>query len=404
MVRVRDGTRRTQVRRVACAAGEFGLLEMHSGPLCQTRGGSCAEEIGMTGQTERPLERNIQIPVPTVFQSLILGQSSARNISVIYFCVAVAGDGTMFGFKRRAREQAARDEAELKSVRQTTLAQLIAELRDTVQWLAVSHNLGERKNLLLSKAERIREGIDAVLVTGVEAFGPALRDQDNLVRGGAMLANGIRNLLLLTGKFDRAQARGDICYLLGFARDGAERDKPTEYYEGFKQGQEIAQAITDAVDNTMRQNVTPWSGCMIEMFKKKVTVKVLFSDNNLGLEAQSVLAEFAQAIDDHLEAIKPDTRANLSYWEQLSREMGALDMYDILFSSRFDVLRQNMIASATEIANCVVVARNAELGRPVENSDSLAHGRQILEDVRSMPVSLTEDQKGTLKACSETLE
>jgi hypothetical protein len=131
-------------------------------------------------------------------------------------------DDLMFGMKRRATEQAAKQAAELKAARQAAHKYLVAELRDTVEWLIASHDLAGRTTMLLTKAEAIRRGIDAVLVNGLEAFGPELKDEDQPVRGGAMVANAKRNMLLLTGAFDRAEARGDFCHILGFSRDGSQ--------------------------------------------------------------------------------------------------------------------------------------------------------------------------------------
>lgn len=37
-----------------------------------------------------------------------------------------------------------------------------------------------------------------------------------------MVANAKRNMLLLTGTFDRAEARGDFCHILGFSRDDSQ--------------------------------------------------------------------------------------------------------------------------------------------------------------------------------------
>ena len=105
--------------------------------------------------------------------------------------------------------------------RQAAHTYLVAELRDTVERLVARHDLAGRANMLLANAEAIRRGIDAVLVNGLEAFGPELKDEDQPVRGGAMVANAKRKLFL-TGTFDQAEARGDFCHILGFSRDGSQ--------------------------------------------------------------------------------------------------------------------------------------------------------------------------------------
>jgi len=128
----------------------------------------------------------------------------------------------MFGMKRRAAERAAKQATELEAARQAAHTYLVAELRDTVEWLIASHNLAGRANTLLTRAEAIRRGIDAVLVNGLEAFGPELKDEDQPIRGGAMVANAKRNMFLLTGTFDQTETRGDFCYILGFSRDGSQ--------------------------------------------------------------------------------------------------------------------------------------------------------------------------------------
>lgn len=143
--------------------------------------------------------------------------------------------------------------------------------------------------------------------------------------------------------------------------------------------------------------VKPWAENMIDIFTKKVAVNLIFGDDAPALEAQSSLAEFNQAVDDHLETIRPDVRAELSAYEQLSGEWGALDEYKILWMNRFDTLRKNLTTSAIEIAQCVVMARNEEMGLDVEEGEHLTNGRRILKEARAMPVSLTEDDKKAIK-------
>lgn len=126
----------------------------------------------------------------------------------------------MFGFKRKARTRAAEEAAELAAVRKAAHSCLITELRDTVDWLIAFHNLGGCADQILYKAEGIRKGIDAVLIDELDAFGPEMESQDNLVRGGAMTANAVRNRLFLFDTFDKARTRGDFCHFLGFTRDG----------------------------------------------------------------------------------------------------------------------------------------------------------------------------------------
>lgn len=126
----------------------------------------------------------------------------------------------MFGFERRAKERAARDEAALAAVRQHALETLAVELRDTALFLIEKHDLVGRADPLLTKVESVRAGIDSVLIERLDPFGSALAKADDCTRGGGMVANAVRNMLLLTGAFDRRQTRGDLCHILGFSRDG----------------------------------------------------------------------------------------------------------------------------------------------------------------------------------------
>ena len=217
-----------------------------------------------------------------------------------------------------------------------TYIYLVAELRGTVEQLIATHDLGGRAAALLTKAEGICKGINAVLVDGLEASGPELQGQDQLVRAGAMVANDKRNVLLLAGTFDRAEARGDFCCILGYTREGAKRDQPSEYYQGFQRGQETGEKIANAVDEMMEQLVRPWAADIIDIFTKRVAMKVIFCDEDPEREARLSLAEFNRAADDDLEKIRPHVRAKLSAYEQLSREAGALDAFEFLLKRRFD--------------------------------------------------------------------
>jgi hypothetical protein len=315
----------------------------------------------------------------------------------------------MFGLKRRARER----EARIATANEVSHRELVAELVATIEWLILRHNLGGRANALLTKAEAVRRGIDSVLIDGLEAFGPELANEDEPVRAGGMVANGKRGLLLITGAFDRSEARGDFCYILGFTRDGtAMREQPSQkdldaaaaYERGYQWGRESAHKIATAVDEMMERLVKPWADGVIDIFTKRVAVKVIFCDEDPAREARSSLAEFNQAVDDHLEQIRPDVRAKLSAYEQQSREVDALDEFEFLLKSRFDSLRHNLTVKAIEIARCVVSAREKEMGLDVEQGEHLTNGQRILEEARAMPVSLTEDQMKTLKTCLEALE
>lgn len=309
----------------------------------------------------------------------------------------------MFGMKRRAAERAAKkaaEAAEWEAVTQTAHTYLVAELRDTVEWLIASHNLAGRANTLLTKAEAIRGGIDAVLVNGLEAFGPELKDEDQPVRGGAMVANGKRNMLLLTGAFDRAETRGDFCSMLGFSRDGSAMREPlarqefddAEYERGCEAGQEAGRTIATAVDEMMKLLVTPWADDIIDIFTKRVTMKVIFCDEDPEREARFSLSEFAQEVDEQLRQIRPDVRAKLSAYEKLSHELDCLDEFETLLRSRFDIVRHDVTMKAVDVAQSVVMARNEELGLGIEDGECVTNGRKILKDVREMPVSLQQGE------------
>jgi hypothetical protein len=177
-----------------------------------------------------------------------------------------------------------------------------------------------------------------------------------------------------------------------------------EYERGYQQGKEDSQKIADAVDETIARLVKPWADHMLDIFTQKISVKVIFCDENPERESRFGLAEFNQAVDVQLGQIIPDVRAKLSAYEQLCRESNALDGFEFLLKSRFDSLRHNMMVKAIEITGCVVGARKYEMGLDVEQGAALANGRRILKGARAMPVSLTEDDKKTLKQALALLD
>jgi hypothetical protein len=195
--------------------------------------------------------------------------------------------------------------------------------------------------------------------------------------------------------------------MFGFNRKSKERELKRNAAAEFEWGhlgeQGTGQKIADAVDEMMERLVMPWGNNMVDLFTKKVAVKLIFSDDDPAVEAQSNIAEFKRAVDDHLETIRPDVRAKLLAYEQLSGELGALDKYKMLLISRFDSIRQNLTMKAVEVAGCVVDARKEEMGFDVDEGENLANGRRILKETRAMRVSLTEDEKKVLKSCLEAL-
>ena len=166
---------------------------------------------------------------------------------------------------------------------------------------------------------------------------------------------------------------------------------------GHRRGLEEGQTAADVTNKLTERSVKDWADSMIAEFTKGAAVKAIFCDEDPEREVQFSLAEFNQAVDDHLGQIKPDVRAKLSAYEQLSRESDALD-------ERFDSLQHNLTTSAIEIAQCVVLARKEEMGLRVEEGPHLTNGRRILEEVRAMPVSLNDQQKETLKTCLQLLD
>ena len=318
----------------------------------------------------------------------------------------------MFGFKRRAQERAAKKEAAFVAVCQVAHAYLVEELHDTVAWLILNHDLADQSDTLLTKVESVREGIDAVLIDRIEAFGSELEDAGQLVGSGAVVANAVRNMLLVTGTFDRGETQGDFCYILGFTRDGSVmREPPTpqefdgaEYERGYQLGQEAGQKIVDAIDEMMERLVKPWADDMIDVFTKRVAMKVIFCDEKPEREVRFSLAEFNRAVNDHLGQIEPDLRAKLSAHEQLSRDLDTLEAFEFLLKTRLDSLRHNLTVAAIETAECIVSARREEMGLNVEQGELLTNGRKILKEARAMPVSLSEDERKLLRTCLEIHE
>jgi hypothetical protein len=294
----------------------------------------------------------------------------------------------MLGFNRKAKEREAKRAGEQAAIYRAIRTAISDQLHESITWLVASHALAKSNaDALIVSASKIQKGFDAVLVHGVDAHGPELFDTDPLVKGGAMVAQAAGNLAVISGRVGNPNIRGDVFYMLGFSRDGsARRDNPAS--ETSAQG--AHQKIANAVDKIMERLVTPWADNMIDTFTKKVAAKLIFCDD-LGLEAQSSLVEFNQVVNDHLEAtIIPDVKVKLSAYERPSDELSTL------LINRFDTLRQKLAASTMEIAQCVIIARNEELGFDVEKGPHLINGRRILKEARAMPVSLTEDEKKIL--------
>lgn len=124
-------------------------------------------------------------------------------------------EGLMFGFKRKARE---REEA-LDHITYAVHVQLCAELQEiATQALSETHEPTDRK-YVLSNAEAIRRGIDAVLAEGVDAYGPEMKMEDRPTQCGAVLADAARNMAVISGSLNNSGTRGDISFGLGFERD-----------------------------------------------------------------------------------------------------------------------------------------------------------------------------------------
>lgn len=102
----------------------------------------------------------------------------------------------MFGMKRKAQERA---QAQAELLRQVHV-KLVTELRDVTANLLNGSDDPAERDRFLSNAEAMRRGIDLVLIDGLEAFDPVLRQADEMTRKGAFEAQSARNFALITGR------------------------------------------------------------------------------------------------------------------------------------------------------------------------------------------------------------
>jgi hypothetical protein len=127
----------------------------------------------------------------------------------------------MFGFKQRAKEQENRATQEQAIVLRGVHAKLNVQLEEVVAYLASTHGLKtEAVVALAAKASQVRSGFDAVLIDHMYAYGPELANSETLVRGGAVVAQAVGNLAVISGHLENPNAQADLCYVLGFSRDG----------------------------------------------------------------------------------------------------------------------------------------------------------------------------------------
>lgn len=179
----------------------------------------------------------------------------------------------------------------------------------------------------------------------------------------------------------------------------AERDA-VDYQRGLEIGEELGANIAKAVDDELEE----FSNGMIAVFTKRVAVNVIFSDDPTE-ESRACIGELTQNLEgDRLDEIKAMIRTNLSAWEQLSRDIGAHEEYEILLKDRFDGLYLNLWMKAVNIAAPVVLARKEEIGLDVEDGEDLRLGREILMEARNTKINLSREDAERLLEVTRLLE
>ena len=115
----------------------------------------------------------------------------------------------MFGFKRgaHASAEAANVAAITAALREKLQAEVVAALAFAFRDPRI---LQADRDAYAVKAAAVRDGIDAVLLQGADAFGPELAKTSAAMRCGAALAHAARSLALLSGSLENANTKGDI--------------------------------------------------------------------------------------------------------------------------------------------------------------------------------------------------
>lgn len=125
----------------------------------------------------------------------------------------------MFGLKRKARERDEAQAADWTAVSDAVLAHIVKELVDVAtQALSVTPEPAERERIL-STTEAMRRGIDAVLIQGLNAFGPEMAVRDQPEKAAGMISHAARNMAYLSRSLNNPNVRGDLCFAMGFTRD-----------------------------------------------------------------------------------------------------------------------------------------------------------------------------------------
>lgn len=144
----------------------------------------------------------------------------------------------------------------------------------------------------------------------------------------------------------------------------------------YKKGEQIGEEIVAAVDDLFSRLVEPWAANMIDLFRKRVGVRIALGDNPRE-DAQKELKRFHDSVDDHMIIIKSDIQNKLSDYEILSVEWQIEDTYKNLLNSKFGDVRLRLTIDELNIAADVVIARSEEMGFTVDPSiTTLAVGQK----------------------------
>lgn len=169
----------------------------------------------------------------------------------------------------------------------------------------------------------------------------------------------------------------------GLAQQQADQERKSTAIE---KGRKTGEAVADAVDDLLARLVQPWSEDILRAFTKKVSMKVIFSDDDPAPIAREELGRFQEVFATQLIHIEKDVREKLDEWEGVSREWNMLETYEMLLKSRFDGIRLHLTTEAMNNAADVVMARREEMGISQEEIAPLANGRRILSEVRAIRI------------------
>jgi hypothetical protein len=162
--------------------------------------------------------------------------------------------------------------------------------------------------------------------------------------------------------------------------------------------------ITSKVDDLWNSLTVPWRDTMLKTFTHRVGIKMVFNDDRPEDELFPALDEFNKTVDDHLKIILPDITSHLKDCERQSKKIGFLSTYNVKIKQHVALLVGYMREQSALIGVRLLIARREELGLPVDQTNDLVEGRNLMKEVRQRPVEMTPELKETLVKALDLLE